>query len=336
MTLQTIVISAYNTIALAAVIISYTLSIIMAGLLTFRFYQWFKSSRNIVILAYGIASALLSINAGFTLVYVSYTLLSVIPNVMPHIGSMFVFSTYSTALNSGYVLSSIVSFMAMWIATILLLRHHSKKLGVVKYWILVTMPLVYFLSQFQPMFLDLLLDYRSSNLIVFNILYTLFFSLSKPIGGILFGIAFWIIARSVHYSGVSDYLMIAGYGVLLFFTSNQATVLINLPYPPFGMATISFVGLSSYLLLVGIYASAISVAEDSTLRKSIRKLAVKESKLLDSIGSAQMEQEIQKRVIALSKETEKLMIEQTGVETSLSEEDAKEYILEVLTELKRH
>jgi hypothetical protein len=335
--LQMIVISAYNTvIVLAAVIISYTLSIIMAGLLTFRFYQWFKSSRNFVILAYGIAAALLSINAGFTLVYVSYTLLSVTPNVMPHIGSMFVFSAYSTALNSGYVLSSIVSFMAMWIATILLLRHHSKKLGVVKYWILVTIPLVYFLSQFQPLFLDLLLDYRSSNLIVFNILYTLFFSLSKPIGGILFGIAFWIIARSVHYSGVSDYLMIAGYGVLLFFTSNQATVLINLPYPPFGMATISFVGLSSYLLLVGIYASAISVAEDSTLRKSIRKLAVKESKLLDSIGSAQMEQEIQKRVIALSKETEKLIIEQTGVETSLSEEDAKEYIHEVLTELKRH
>jgi uncharacterized membrane protein len=226
--------------------------------------------------------------------------------------------------------------MVMWIATILLLRHHSKKLGVVKYWILVIIPFVYFLSQFQPLFLDLLSDYRSSNLIVFNILYTLFFSLSKPIGGILFGIAFWIIARSVRYSGVSDYLMIAGYGVLLFFTSNQATVLINLPYPPFGMATISFVGLSSYLLFVGIYGSAVSVAEDSNLRKSIRKLAVKESKLLDSIGEAQMEQEIQKRVIALSKVTERIMTEQTGVETSLSEEDAKEYIHEVLAELKRH
>jgi uncharacterized membrane protein len=255
---------------------------------------------------------------------------------MPHIGSIFVFSTYSAVLNSGYVLSSIVSFMVMWIATILLLRHHSKKLGVVKYWILVIIPFVYFLSQFQPLFLDLLSDYRSSNLIVFNILYTLFFSLSKPIGGILFGIAFWIIARSVRYSGVSDYLMIAGYGVLLFFTSNQATVLINLPYPPFGMATISFVGLSSYLLFVGIYGSAVSVAEDSNLRKSIRKLAVKESKLLDSIGEAQMEQEIQKRVIALSKVTERIMTEQTGVETSLSEEDAKEYIHEVLAELKRH
>ena len=49
-----------------------------------------------------------------------------------------------------------------------------------------------------------------------------------------------------------------------------------------------------------------------------------------------MEQEIQNRVIALSKVTERIMTEQTGVESSLSEEDAKEYIREVLTELKRH
>jgi hypothetical protein len=183
--------------------------------------------------------------------------------------------------------------------------------------------------------LDLLSDHRSSNIVIFNIIYALIFSLSKPIGGILFGIAFWIKARSVRYSGVSDYLMIAGYAVLLFFTSKQATVLINLPYPPFGMATISFVGLSSYLLYVGIYASAVSVAQDYNLRKSIRKLAVRESKLLGSFGEAQMEQEIQNRVIVLSKLTERVMAEQTGVESSLSEEDAKEYLHEVLTELKR-
>ena len=38
------------------------------------------------------------------------------------------------------------------------------------------------------------------------------------------------------------------------------------------------------MLLVGIYSSAISVSHDIKLRQSIRKLAVKESKLLDSIG----------------------------------------------------
>ena len=115
------------------------------------------------------------------------------------------------------------------------------------------------------------------------------FNLSKPVGGILFGIAFWIIARSVNHSALKDYLMIAGYGLLLLFTSNQAAVLINSPYPPFGMATISFVGLSSYLVFVGIYSSAISVAEDSKLRQSIRKMIVKESKLLDSIGWLEMD-----------------------------------------------
>ena len=266
--LQIVLNSAYISIVVViAIAISYSLAIIMTGLLALRFYLWFKSSRNTVILAYCVAAASLSVNAAFTLVYVSNGLLSMSPVILPHIGHFTTYSTYSIMLNFGYVVSSIISFIIMWIATILLLRHHSKKLGVAKYWILVTIPLVYFLSQFQPLFLDLLLDYRLSNPVIFNVLYTVIFSLSKPVGGILFGIAFWYIARSVSHTTLSDYLMIAGYGVLLFFTSNQATILINLPYPPFGMATISFVGLSSYLLFIGIYASAVSVAEDSNLRK---------------------------------------------------------------------
>jgi hypothetical protein len=36
------------------------LAIIMTGLLTLRFYSWYKSSRNTVILAYGLAAATLS------------------------------------------------------------------------------------------------------------------------------------------------------------------------------------------------------------------------------------------------------------------------------------
>lgn len=61
-------------------------------------------------------------------------------------------------------------------------------------------------------------------------------------------------------------------------------------------------GLSSYLVLIGIYSSAISISEDSKLRQSIRNIALKEQRLLDSIGMAQMEQQIQKRVITLTKQ----------------------------------
>jgi hypothetical protein len=333
--LQMIIISAYNIILVSvAITISYMLGIVMTGLLALRFFSWFKSTRNIVVLAYTFTAAALSVNAGFTLVYVVNGLLDVSAVVRPHIGHLAGFAQYSTILNLGYVISSIVSFIIAWIATILLLRHHSKKLGAAKYWILVTIPLAYFLSQFQPLFLDVFSDLRMSNPVLFNVAYAVIFNLSKPVGGILFGIAFWIIARSVNNTALKDYLMIAGYGLLLLFTSNQAAVLINSPYPPFGMAAISFVGLSSYLVFVGIYSSAISVAEDSTLRQSIRKLALKESKLLDSIGGAQMEQEIQRRVIVMTKEAERMMTEGTGVEPSVNEEDVKQYLHEVMEELK--
>jgi hypothetical protein len=72
-------------------------------------------------------------------------------------------------------------------------------------------------------------------------------------------------------------------------------VLVSSPYPPFGLPTISFIGLASYLVLAGIYSSAISAAEDSKLRQSIRNFALKETKLLDSIGMAQMEHKAKSR-----------------------------------------
>jgi hypothetical protein len=69
---------------------------------------------------------------------------------------------------------------------------------------------------------------------------------------------------------------------------SRATVL-QAGYPPFGLANVSFVGLSSLLILSGLYYSAISVAHDARLRQSIKKSAIEESKLLASIGAAQME-----------------------------------------------
>ena len=93
-------------------------------------------------------------------------------------------------------------------------------------------------------------------------------------------------------------------------------------------------GLSSYLVLVDIYSSAISVSEDSKLRQSIRKLVLKETKLLDSIGTAQMQGEIESMVLQVTKEQEETLKEQTGVQPSLSEEDMKNYLVEVLQEVR--
>ena len=239
-----------------------------------------------------------------------------------------------SVFNLTYVLSSVFSFILLWVATVLLLRYYSKKVGTAKYWIIVSAPLFYFLSQFQVLFINLFDSFRLSNPIIFGIIFTLVFSMSRPIGGILFGIAFWIVSRRVGTHAIKDYLIVSAYGVILLFTTNQATNLIVVPYPPFGLVTASLLGLSSYMLLVGIYSSAMSISRDTELRKFIHTVAAKEIKLLDLIGSAQMEQELVTKVISLVQRKAHIMEQETGIVTSLSDADMIQYLDDVLVEVR--
>ena len=81
-------------------------------------------------------------------------------------------------------------------------------------------------------------------------------------------------------------LVITAIGFILLFVSDQAVTLIATPYPPFGLVSVSAVGLSSYLILVGLYYSAISLSNDVNLRRTIRESVLRESKFLDSIGKS--------------------------------------------------
>jgi hypothetical protein len=192
-------------------------------------------------------------------------------------------------------------------------------------------------SQYLTISLNLFAPLLASQPVFYGEILTLIFTISKPAGGMLFGIAFWIVARTVRHSSIAvrDYMILSAYGLVLLFTSSQASVLVTGPYPPFGLATASFTGISSYLVLVGIYSSAISVSEDSELRQSVRNFALKETKLLDSIGIAQMEQQIQRKVIAFTKQNQDKMAEETGIQSSITEDDMREYLHQVIEEVKK-
>jgi hypothetical protein len=339
--LQMVVLSYYNVdMIIAATTISYLLGITMMILLAHRFFLWFKSNKNLVVLFYGLSAAALSVNAVFTLIFVSDILLSRPLNQFSYISSnppFIISGSVTDDIYGAYVTSSVVSLMLTWVATILLLRHYSQKLGKFNYWIIVSIPLIYFLTPFLTLFQNFLVSpLLKSDPVFFGILFTLIFSLSKPAGGILFGVAFWTVARSIHHDSiVRDYMIISSYGLMLLFVSNQAIVLVDAPYPPFGLATVSLFGLSTYLMLVGVYSSAISVAQDSKLRQSIRTTAIKESKLLDSIGTAHMEQEIERRVLTLTKQNQNKLAEETGIQSSLTDDDVKEYLEQVIEEVKK-
>lgn len=336
---QILVTSYYSTIILSTVTsISYVAATAMLALLSQRFFSWYKSNRNFVVLLYGLSAGSLAINVGFTFFLVSNAFANMPGEIYPTmLGSadFSLLSPWANVLNYSYFISSITSFLITWIATALLLHHYSHKLGRAKYWIILAIPLVYFVSQFVTFFLNMFQPLFQTQPAFYSILVTLLFTLSKPVGGILFGVAFWTVARSIsHNNVVRNYMVISAYGFVLLFASNQAIVLVTAPYPPFGLATVSFMGISSYLVLAGIYSSAISVSLDSGLRKSIRRSIKEHSKFLDSIGSAQMEQELQSRVLTVTKKTSERMEEETGVEASMTEEDMKQYLNDVLKEIK--
>jgi signal transduction histidine kinase len=242
-------------------------------------------------------------------------------------------STILGQVQAVYVTSHIASFLLLWGSTAMLLYTYSKKLGKVKFWVIVSIPLASFLSIFVFV-TPYVMSYSSDTDTIFKIIVdALGYTLPAAISGILFGLPFWMIARTLSYSSaLKDYMIIAGCGFALFELAIIGSVMLA-SYPPLGLASVSFVGLSSYLILMGIYSSAVSISEDTKLRQAIRKSAVDESKLLVGIGSTQMEQKIEKKVIEMAKDRSASMTEQTGVQLSLTEHDMKQYLSTVLKEI---
>ena len=141
--------SKYNVYILVAIIgISYSLGTDLMVILAKRFFSWFWSNKSFIVLLYGLSSAIIAINLGFSLVYVS----SVLPI---HLEEIRVHTSYLTpyypaasiisVLNYGYTTTSVISFVITWIATAMLLRHYySQRVGRVKYWTIIVFPLVFF------------------------------------------------------------------------------------------------------------------------------------------------------------------------------------------------
>lgn len=173
--------------------------------------------------------------------------------------------------------------------------------------------------------------------IFYGIIFTLAFYFSKLIGGVLFGLAFWTMSKSLPRESVArSYMSLAAYGLILFFVANQNGIVSSGSlHPPFGLITASFLAFSSYLMFSGLYSATISVSEDLSLRRAIRKLALKESKMLDNIATAQLEHEIQASVLKVTKKQKDAIVEESGIEPSLTMDDAKRYLDEVLMEIKK-
>jgi hypothetical protein len=217
------------------------------------------------------------------------------------------------------------------------MNHYREKLAnAIIYWIITSIPFVYFLITYfyQTILSNLLISYLEIDPITFSILLGSFVSLSRPIGGLVFGVAFWKISKTIGYEkNLKTYMIISGWGIFLIFSADQAITQIVSPYPPFGIVTVTILNLGAFLMLLGVYNSAILVSASNNLRKSIHKYAL-ESKLLGLIGRAEMENEIQKTVTKITQDKKSLMTD-TDQPIELDGTELKKYIDFVITEVKK-
>ena len=334
--LQIVIFSYYHIfLLLSSSSISWTLAGISMFLLSARFFSWYKSSKSFIILSYAFSSA----TAGMAMM-VSFVFYGILLLDMPlerTAESEVTFETvdlgWETMFQQTYTIFNIMFFVLLWISTALLLRHHSQRLGHAKYWFVISLPLASYLSIFFV--IDRIVEASPHDLdLVYVVI--LGYTLPNVVSGVLFGIPFWSVANSLRQGNVvREYMMIAGFGFVLFFVAGTATV-DHAPYPPLGLVSVCFIGLSSYLIFIGLYYSAILVSEDARLRQSIRKSIRNEVGLLDNIGGAELQQQIEKKVIEVIKSQQKNIIADTGIETSMEEDEVKQYLGQVIEELRKN
>jgi hypothetical protein len=350
MSIQIVLTSQYFIVwIIVGLIISSIPFYVSFGLLAKRFFIWYRSNkRNLIVFLYclGVPSTLVGtalIDIGLYVLFLDSPMVIESSRAHPQnerstTSHSFPMKEVSDRLLGLATVILIIDYILLWTASAVLLFQYSRRLGKSTiYWMIIFLPLAFTLIGIFPTLLGVStadFPFFEQDMILFRIITTL-----AVIGGaLLFGAAFFTIAkttRRIKQDSVSDYLNLAGFGIaLMIITIVGGLVLI--PYPPFAIAASFTAPLASYLFYIGVYSSAISISEDTELRRSIRKMAVNELKLLDSIGRAQMNQQLQDKVAKLVKKYSDKLNKDVGIQPNLPEEDAKQYLDEVMKELDKH
>jgi hypothetical protein len=346
---QIILYSIYSSFFILIVVyISLLSSIGFLSILTMKLMRWFSLTFNYSVLLYAIAISFFILNTIIGLVYVTQAL-STHSDIIKPASCRAIFASLfnpnpdlSIYLSNLYDITSIISFIAVWFVTTFMLKQYSHSIGKIKYWILVSIPLIIFMTKYEVLLYYFLYDQSILDILSsirlnppFNpIVYTLLDS-NLQFGGIFFAIVFLVIAKKIPKGHkIVNSLIISLIGIMILFGSKDISTLILPSYPPLGIVAISFMGLASYLLLVGIYSSATIAARDITLRKYLNKKVENDTTLLNNIAYAENESEIQKNVKSLMNYSSQW--QQENLRLEMDHQEIKEIVDDVISEVKEN
>lgn len=326
-------------LVIAATAISAAPSGVLNAYMGYSILSWYRlDKRNVMLLLLGTAGIMAAIPSAGSIVVIQMQLVQAPAEIVAAGSNSSPPGMLGALFTMLVALPLFVSAIAEWGGIALMLRHFSRNIGRLKYWTLISLPLLMLLVGILP---ALAAASSSSRFSLYEGEF-LAFRVLTVIGAVAFavfvmGFAFQRMAKKVRQihkgSIVEDYMVIASFGLVMLAIANLAPVQ-RITFPPFGASAHWFVALSTYLASIGIYSSAITVFDDAKLRQSIRKFAVKELTYLDSIGVAYMEQEIMNRAAKMAQQYSEAS---AGGRPQLppTEDQLRQYLDEVLDELHK-
>lgn len=318
----------YNTSLLTTITtISYLQVIFYMCFLSFKYLKWFSRNKTFNILFYFIWTLAISVTFGFQLLLNDHILLNkpeLILSTSMTQWPEFNEGSLEETFSNFYLTSDVISYALLWISTVTLLVDYAKKMGRVKYFIIASLPMIYYLIYY----FNLLEYFRGSE----NFLFFLFFAVNSTWGALLFSYVFLsarkLIKKDRH---LREYLLILAAGILMIFTSNQATG-IGTSYPPFGILTVSMSGISGYLIFIGTILSSMSLANDKIIKNEIRKKVNSELRLFKDVTTSEEISQLESRILDTVKRNKKTLEENSGIMSNTSDTEILTYINEILDE----
>ena len=336
---EQLVTSRYNIVLVQLIVgISLIISILIMVTLAFKCIKSYLSTRSKMAGVYSLAIIALSLQLISAFLYVEANLQAKTQYIYPerNPSASYFYTSLKSKLDSLYDTTKIMSFIAIWVASLLLTKPYAQKIGKIKYWITVSTPVVYFLFQYSPLLLnqtDIWSALIMSSGSIFPILYNFVLNTVSVGTAILFGISFFILSRGLTYEHLKYYLIICGAGIMIIFSSSASTILILSAFPAWGVVSISFVLPASFLILIGLDSATFYVAGDIKVRSYLRSKS--QFELFRALASAKASAEAEHKIHQIINQIHK-NIETEALFTSKSEsEDIIQYVGEVITELKK-
>jgi hypothetical protein len=345
----TIDLKSYSTLSLLAVIyISNITGLFFLIMLVVTLVDWIMTKKDKILSLYTISFALTAIAIITSMIYATYVLSQQSSIIRPssiHF-SLLNLPSAELAMYFGPALdiTSILSFVSVWIASAILLSTYSRRIGKIRYWTIISIPLIYFLFPFEKNVVDIFRSLVVSSPVLYGVLNVTIFSATKQIGALLFSLAFLTASALVTKHEMQKYLLISAIGIAILYGSIEIDTLLFATYPPFGVVTVSFIPMGSYLLFTGILLSATLVARDKELRKEFHNVAMSQLGLLKTIGVTEMEKQLMKTYKSVDKQTRSLEKDSRfekdeirealhGLVDEMDKENVREILHEVLTEV---